>query len=232
MQKLVMVMGVQRSGTNALFFSLASDPTLISYNEAASDALYADFFLRPEPEIRPLLQSARSGVLLKPNSETRRRSLGDVFQEYAKYDLHIVWVYRNPVNIFYSHYTMGWIQYQDISHAYHLNEWNLRNQQILDALPMHAARLTIVRYEDAVADSNILSALFRRVGVNGQNRMRGDTNGGRKRLPRAVQTHIARETQTVHKALDRARTFKPALPIQLNQWLKERVLNSDHYDPL
>ncbi len=41
--RIIMIMGVQRSGTTALFETLATAPGLTSYHEAADDAVYFDY---------------------------------------------------------------------------------------------------------------------------------------------------------------------------------------------
>jgi hypothetical protein len=88
-----MVIGFQRSGTNALFDSLAGDRNILSFNEVAESEIYRNFYLKPEPEIRSILQAGKS-VLLKPISETKRRNVEDLFQEYAAYDVRVLHIHR------------------------------------------------------------------------------------------------------------------------------------------
>ena len=47
MAPLIMAMGVQRSGTNVLFDSLATDGTLSAFPEDIDSAFYCNFLLRP-----------------------------------------------------------------------------------------------------------------------------------------------------------------------------------------
>ena len=70
-KQLIMVMGAQRSGTTALFRSLAQDRALTSFNESAEDALYYLYRLRPVRETAPILNAAPGAVLLKPITEIR-----------------------------------------------------------------------------------------------------------------------------------------------------------------
>jgi hypothetical protein len=49
--ELIMVMGVQRSGTTALFHSLATDKTLTVLPEDIDSAFYYQFRLRPVTEL-------------------------------------------------------------------------------------------------------------------------------------------------------------------------------------
>jgi hypothetical protein len=43
-KKLIMVMGVQGSGTTAIFQSLEPDPALTSWDESEDSLIYKDFF--------------------------------------------------------------------------------------------------------------------------------------------------------------------------------------------
>src|SRR5947208_7172302 len=76
--ELIMVMGVQRSGTNVLFDSLATDRTLSAFPEDIDSAFYCNFLLRPLSELAPVIERARGRILLKPISETGKRSLAEV----------------------------------------------------------------------------------------------------------------------------------------------------------
>ena len=87
--RLVMILGFQRSGTTALFDTLASAPGVSPRHEHADDDLYDDYFLRPEPQIRSVLAALPGTVLLKPVRESRRRSPLEVAKEYRDYDLSI-----------------------------------------------------------------------------------------------------------------------------------------------
>ena len=71
-KRLVMVMGVQRSGTTAVLEKLSRSPGVTARNESIDDPLYHEYYLRPEPEIRGVLHSLPGTVLLKPEA---RRSL-------------------------------------------------------------------------------------------------------------------------------------------------------------
>ncbi len=70
--------------------------------ENVDSPFYKNFRLRPEAEIRPLLAQIRGTVLLKPISETFDRSVKEVLAEYKNYQLRVVWIYRDLVNVLYS----------------------------------------------------------------------------------------------------------------------------------
>jgi hypothetical protein len=63
-KRLIMVMGVQRSGTTVLFDSLARDETLTSFGESVDSAVYYKYRLRPLAEIAPIFNAAVGAVLL------------------------------------------------------------------------------------------------------------------------------------------------------------------------
>ncbi len=83
--ELIMVMGAQRSGTNVLFSSLATDRTLSAFPEDIDSAFYCNFLLRPLSELAALIERAPGRILLKPINETGRRSLAELAEEYRSY---------------------------------------------------------------------------------------------------------------------------------------------------
>ncbi len=208
-QKLIMILGVQRSGTTALFETLATAPGLTSYHEAADDAVYFDYYLRPEPEIRSVLQAAPNSVLLKPVRESELRSLHSLFDEYAAYDLQIIWLYRDPVNVLYSYERKGWAN-RDAFESLG-QEWALRNQAMLEALPQAQEHLTIVRYEDLLQDPTLVHALAHRFDLQIRSTLATDSNAGRKKLPLELQETIDQITARTLTLLDQTRTLRPAL---------------------
>src|SRR5438094_5316389 len=129
--ELIMVMGVQRSGTNVLFDSLATDRTLSAFPEDIDSAWYCNFLLRPLSELAALIERAPGRILLKPISETCRRSLVDVAEEYRSYPLRFVWIYRDPVNVSDSMRRERWLAHKEIEHPAHISGWPQTNQNPL-----------------------------------------------------------------------------------------------------
>jgi cytochrome P450 len=203
-----MIMGVQRSGTTALFETLATAPGLTSYHEAADDAVYFDYYLRPEPKIRALLQAAPGSVLLKPVRESELRSLHSLLDEYAAYDLQIIWLYRDPVNVLYSYERLGWAgpdTFETLSW-----KWVARNQATMEARPKAQSHLTIVRYEDLLRDPALIHTLAHRFDLKVQSTLETDSNAGRKRMSVEAQKAIDQITATTLLQLDQMRSVRPA----------------------
>ncbi len=208
-KRLIMVMGVQRSGTTTLFKSLAGDPQVTAFNESVDSRVFTDFCLRPEREIRPVLHDTPGPVLLKPLQETKFRSIAELAAEYSAYDLWIVWLYRDPVNVFYSGVVKGWRR-MDIPDVERFTyTWNMRNRRLLSSLPALAAQTAVLRYRDLIADARVLRKLGRFLGLDGNDLFRRDSRAGRKHVPADLQDKIDRETAQVLAALDRRRRFKP-----------------------
>ena len=207
-KKLIMVMGVQRSGTTVLFHSLAKDQTLTLHNESWDDAVYYCHRLRPLAEIAPVLEAARGAVLLKPLSETGSRSLDEIAAEYRDYNLRFVWIYRDPVNVLYSMHRKGWIPGSQIDHTSHISEWVRRNQLAVQFQQRHPDQIALARYEDCYADPMVFRQMAAWLGVKGQSLFRQDRAQGRRYLSRAVQQEIDRATAPILDALDIARTFR------------------------
>ena len=207
MTRLVLIMGVQRSGTNALFKSLTSDPSVLGVNEAPDSAFFQDVLLRPEPELRPHLLAHDGPVVLKPISETNRRGVADVLDELSAYDPVVPWIYRDPVNCWHSH-VERWQGFRD-KPAEFAAHWSQRNRLALDALRTHGERIAVVRYEDLIEDPQVFSGLCDWLAVPGSYLFRPDRGRGRGAWPAEVQALIDDGTAQVQAELDAARAFLP-----------------------
>lgn len=209
MKKIIMVVGCQRSGTNTLFRSLAADRQIKSFNENAKSTVFESFLLRPEPEIRPILQSIEGAILLKPISETKERSLNDVLDEYGNYSLWIVNIYRDPVDVFCST-ILTWPGTYDADKF--ILEWNDRNKRALSISPKHKAQFANVKYEDLITDPKVFFDLCRFLRVNGKYLFRRNSGNGRRLLRWKIKAKIDHGTSDVLKELEENRTFKSKMP--------------------
>lgn len=207
-KKLIMVMGVQRSGTTALFKSLARDPALTSFHESADDSMYYLYRLRPLEQIAPVLDAAPGAILLKPITETFYRSLEDLRAEYSEYALQFVWIYRDPINVLLSMSRKGWLSF-GLEGEHGAGNWVARNRLALRFQKEHPAEIAIVRYEDLICDAQVFHSLCESLGINGIPKFRNDRGNGRRDLSPAVQGAIQEVTRETLRALDHARTFKP-----------------------
>lgn len=205
-KRLVMIMGFQRSGTTALFDTLASAPGVSPRHEHADDDIYDDYFLRPEPQIRPVLAALPGTVLLKPVRESQRRSPLEVAEEYRDYDLTMIWLYRDPVNVYRSWAAKGWVKWHPQGLSQH---WVTRNQKCLASRAALGDTLLIVRYEDLVTSAACVAALAGRLGLTVESTLRADSNAGRARVAADVQKEIDAATRATLEQLDHARSIRP-----------------------
>jgi len=203
--RLVLIMGVQRSGTNALFKSLTSAPGVLGVNESPDSAFFEDVLLRPEAALRPHLHAHDGPVVLKPISETNRRGVDAVIEELLAYDPVVPWIYRDPVNCFHSH-VQRWEGFRGRADAFAAH-WSRRNRLALDALARHGDRIAVVRYEDLIADPAVFHALAAFVDVPGSYLFRADRGAGRATQPADIQSRIDAGTRSTLDELDAARRF-------------------------
>lgn len=209
-KRLVMIMGVQRSGTTALFEALATAPGVTARNESPDDEIYRDYFLRPEPQIRHTLAGLPGTVLLKPVRESELRRPQAVVEEYGDYDLRIVWLYRDPVNVFDSHVRRGWTTADPVSAGAFAGSWLSRNAAAIADASMLGDRLLVVRYEDLVVDPRSLPQLAEKLGVIVRIGFGTDSALGRQRQPEPVRLMIDGYTDNVRSRLDLLRAVRPA----------------------
>lgn len=205
-KRLVMIMGFQRSGTTALFETLASAPGVSPRHEHADDDIYDDYFLRPEPQVRPVLAALPGTVLLKPVRESQRRSPLEVADEYRDYDLSIIWLYRDPVNVYRSWVEKGWVKWHPQGLSQH---WVKRNEKCLDSRTALGDKLIVVRYEDLVSSPACVAVLAGRLGLEVESTLRADSNAGRARVAAIAQEAIDALTGTMLARLDDARSIRP-----------------------
>ena len=201
-----MVMGYQRSGTNALFNCFVRSGECIPFLDGEANEIYDDFFLRPEPDIRTILHSQAKPVLLKPVNETKKRNIDSIFAEYSNYDVRIAYIYRDPVNSFFSQIEM-WPQFTDVEEFIQL--WNRRNMLALQLSPEWKTKFAIVKYQDLSDDPAVFDAICSFYGIRGTYLFRGDKNRGRDHLSKEVQIKIDAETRETLLQLDQARSFLP-----------------------
>jgi hypothetical protein len=204
-KRLVMILGFQRSGTTALFETLASAPGVSPRQEHANDDVYDDYFLRPEPQIRPVLAALPGTVLLKPVRESRRRSPLEIAEEYRNYDLTMIWLYRDPVNVYQS-----WLEKQWVTNPQGIGQhWVSRNKKCLASRAALGDKLIIVRYEDLVTSPACVAALAGRLGLTVESTLRADSNAGRTHVAADVQQEIDAATRATLEQLDDVRSIRP-----------------------
>lgn len=207
-KSLIMIMGVQRSGTTALFDILASAPGVSARQETAGDEIYDDYFLRPQPEIREILHAFPGTVLLKPVRESERRSPLQVAEEYRDYDLRIVWLYRDPVNVFHSYVRRGWFEASPAHAVWFAKEWSQRNAEAVDSAGPLGKRLLVVCYEDLTANRFFVTALAKLLGLQVGKGLERDSSGGRISLSQEIQSLIDDNTTITRGMLERRRSIR------------------------
>jgi hypothetical protein len=206
MQRLLMIMGIQRSGTNALFNSFSKAGGCIPLLDTENSEIYDQFYLRPEPVIRPFLAGQSKPILLKPVNETKKRSIDAVFEEYRAYDLKVLYIYRDPVNAFFSQIEM-WPEYDDV-HEF-IEQWNKRNLYATSLTPEWKNRFAIVKYQDLSEDPKVFDQVCKFFGIRGTYLFRADKNRGQERLTVSLRKQIEDGTRNVHQQLDEQRAFLP-----------------------
>ncbi len=205
MARVIFLMGVQRSGTNALFKSLSSSAEVRAFNESMDSPWFHELDLRPEAEVRALLEEDPRPVVLKPINETKARAVHDVLREWGDHDVRVAWTYRDPVNCYHSH-VRRWRGFRGQPEAF-ARHWAQRNGSVIDAMEGHGARIAVVRYEDLAVDAAVLDQLSAFLGIPACYLFRPDRAGGWREVPAPEQDLIARETADVLARLDRQRRF-------------------------
>ncbi len=149
-----------------------------------------------------------------------RRRIEDVVTEFADYDLTIVWIYRDPVNVISSWMQMGWTTPEQINDL--AIQWSVRNQMLLDYQGSGNKPAIVVRYEDLCNNLDLVSELGHMLGIQYVSMMESDSSAGRVRLDKSIQRRIDDLTsETLHR-LDEIRTIKGKVESSAS-WTKKPV---------
>lgn len=195
--RLIMVMGYQRSGTNALFNSFITEG-VFAYREIENNFIYNGWLLRPEKFVRWWFRSPSKPVIIKPITESYVRSIDDVIEEYKNYDLSVVYIFRDPVNVYYSNVLHDPAEYQNnVTHF--INLWNKRNRISLTS--KNSEKVMYVQYEQLIQSASLYEKLVLFLRINGQKKIDRDSNAGYKKLTPEIITKIQTETAEVFQML-------------------------------
>jgi hypothetical protein len=209
--KLIFVMGMQRSGTTALLYALGQDPSLQVENEQPDGPIWERYLLRPEPEIRDLLWSFKRRLILKPVLEIERRSIDALLEEFREYDPLVVWIYRDPVNVWSS--AKAEFDLRQEERKQWIAKWVEGNESALRSLAgPHGGRIAAVRYEDLIERRDVFDELCRFLAIEPRNNLfwREDLKKGRRSLPSDVQRWIEEQTAaTLDRMNSRRLTAEP-----------------------
>jgi len=148
-------------------------------------------------------------LLTKPVNETKKRGIIELFDEYKDYDLYIIFLYRNPVNVYFSQ-LMKRIKDQNNLFGYNefMDRWNLRNKHVIEALSYYKDKIFLVRYEDLIANKRVFFDLCNFVDIDGDYIFEKDSNKGVNNLHEEVIHELKRGTSKIINLLDSNRTYK------------------------
>lgn len=217
-EKLIFVLGVQRSGTTALLESLGQDPSLRVEDESPCNELYDRYALRPEPEIRDVLWRTPKRVLLKPLANLFEATVEELLAQFADYGSMAVFLYRDPVFVWQS--TMRTFQVDDSELTAWLDRWRRIHRGLLLALAgPFRRRIALVRYEDLMRSRGVFRPLCRFLRVSPSNAVfwRARANARPHALSKEAVERILLETSEILSEMDSARTFAPsraAVPLE------------------
>jgi len=205
-KSLFFLMGIQRSGGTTILNAFKRNRK-VSILREKDESAFDYFMLRPEKEIRPLIERSRPTVFIEAKSETKKRDVVDVFHEFSNYRISIIWNYRDPVSVYYSRLIKypykDWVADENQFSAM----WNQRNTSILRALDQFKDNIAIVKLEDLAESKKTFKQLCEVIGVKGRYVFYRDKTNIEKELPASIIENIKRQTSSVIKQLDRNRRF-------------------------
>ncbi|THB65109.1 MAG: hypothetical protein D6E12_13365 [Desulfovibrio sp.] len=219
-KRVVLVLGVQRSGTNALHRSLALDPWVAGFNEDGDNEFYHKYRLREPSSFLPVIGKFPGIVLLKPIMDIIKRDLSELYAKFPGCEVKTAWTYRDPVNVFYSR-VKRWPQADWTEPESFSAKWNEINRKGLEQANQTPQDFAIVSYDDMTVDYATFRGVSRFLGIQGVWLFRADSRSGYRHLATEVQEQIMEQTREVREALDAARTFQPKAKKELPSEARE-----------
>ncbi|MFO0946670.1 MAG: sulfotransferase [Planctomycetota bacterium] len=211
--KLLLVMGMHRSGASVLFDSLALDPSVEAHSEGNNSPLFELWWLRPEPVWRSVIVHRSRQLLIKALSEVQVRSVESVLREYQDYSLDLVWIYRNPGDVWASNVRL--LRLSDQHMQAWLEMWIRSHQSLLDAMDGEfGSRVTLVRYEDLCqAPEPVFRKLCARLKIEASHSLfQPGTRDGGKGLSKTTTQLIEAGASDLLRQLDQRRSIVPPMP--------------------
>lgn len=201
-------MGIQRSGGSTLLNAFRHNRKVTILSEKDKN-VFNYFMLKPEQEIRRLLEKSKPTIFIEAKSETKTREVVDIFNEFSNYTVNIIWNYRHPVNVYYSRL----IKYPHKDWVSDENQfcemWNQRNGSIIRALDQYRENIVIVKLEDLAFSKSVFKQLCEFVGVKGRYKFYQDKINIEKKLSTSVIGKINDQTGSILTELDSNRRFIP-----------------------
>lgn len=225
--KLIMVMGMQRSGTTALLYTLGQDPSIQVENEEPEGPLYDAYRLRPADIIHGELIRMKRRVILKPVLEAEYREIDEVIQEFLIYDPLVVWIYRDPIDVWSSAKNTFSLSSDDMLNW--LMRWVKGNESALRSLSgPFRDRIRAVSYTDLIEQREVYRTLCDYLRIQPLNNLfwRENPKKGHRSLPESIRNLIERKTRWVMKRLE-ANRLRPlaTLPSNITNLTDEDSVN-------
>jgi len=205
-----------------MFRCLEKDFNTVGYNESPDSEMFENKNLLSPKIIKPVVNKHIENdnfVLVKPNKLAHNKQLSDILKQYREFNPSIIWMYRNPINVYYSfcemvekhqpHIMEDWRN--RISDVFLDDEkgWCARQQKAIDSCKSTHEKITVINYQDFLNNpQKILMHLYDRYGINGNsNAVRVDSNKGQKELSESVQQQIWNHCKTVYEKLESLRLY-------------------------
>jgi len=196
-KRVILLMGVQRSGTNALRKSLEHDTSIISYNEGIYNIFFEKWLLRPKKSYTEFLTQLNfKTVLLKPVQETRLKKIEEIITGFDIFNCYIIWPFRNPINVYYSQNKKSKRSIKSF-----IADWNKRNSDAIDFYINKKDDILFVEYEKLLTDKEYLNNIFKYTNINGKDIFLNDSNAGINTLSNPKKNRILIDTLSTHNKL-------------------------------
>lgn len=204
---LICASGYQRSGTTVLFNSLAAKNRQYSFNESPDSEAFTNKKLSSQAELMPLARRCGGKLIVKPNKLFSMFTLEEIVRRYSNFDIKIVWSFRNPVNVYSSHFQMvrgrGVQEHGESEFDQKIvNGWKERNSAILNGLKYRVLPILLVQYEKLIEsyDPGQQIARFTGLEYTHRHKKKYDHDLGNQ-LPQAVSHRVRDETRDIFEEL-------------------------------
>lgn len=199
--RLIIVAGFQRSGTTALFRGFADANPDISFNESPDSEVFKNKNIVRQNELLDVAKRLGGTLVTKPNKLFGMMSVEQALARYDRFEVRILWAFRNPADVYASHYLMR-KQLADadalaeaVYEPEEISAWIRRNENVARAFEEGKARILLLNFEVLRKRGAVNKAIEAFAGLEYAPRIGDGVSHDRgSLLPVDVQTRIAAET--------------------------------------
>lgn len=204
-RRLVFTSGYQRSGTTVLFRSVEASHPGIAFNESPDNPLFVGKNLKRQGEIIEFVDSIGGLAIAKANKLFSMYKCAEIAERYSRFQLSLIWAFRNPVDVYASHWSMvnrqPTSEHPDAADEDIIAGMNERNHSVLRAVRTKRMRVLFLSHDAMSAGQDYRPLLQAFCGLTAQPKQTPILSKHSGALSPAVVAAVRERTQDIYDAM-------------------------------